>query len=78
MVAIENNGPGITDRDKDAMLEPFVLGDTARGMNRNTGFGLGLSIARAVIEAHGGILTLLDREPSGLIARAILRQPGTP
>jgi signal transduction histidine kinase len=78
IVAIEDNGPGITDRDKDAMLEPFVRGDAARGMNHNTGFGLGLSIARAVIEAHGGTLALLDREPSGLIARVMLPQPGAP
>jgi signal transduction histidine kinase len=47
-------------------------------MNHNSGFGLGLSIARAVIEAHGGTLALPDREPSGLIARVMLPQPGAP
>jgi signal transduction histidine kinase len=54
------------------MFEPFVRGDAARGMNNNDGFGLGLSIARSVIEAHSGTLTLLDREPRGLVARIIL------
>jgi signal transduction histidine kinase len=71
IIAIEDDGPGIADRDKAAMLEPFVRGDEARGMNQG-GFGLGLSIARAVIEAHGGTLTLLDRAPSGLVARVTL------
>ena len=37
-----------------------------------TGFGLGLSIARAVIEAHSGTLTLHDRDPQGLVAQVIL------
>ena len=60
-VTIEDDGPGIPGDVKAVMFEPFVRGDAARGMNDKTGFGLGLSIARAVIEAHGGTLTLLDR-----------------
>jgi signal transduction histidine kinase len=71
-IAIEDDGPGIPDASKQAMFEPFVRGDAARGMNNKTGFGLGLSIARAVIEAHQGSLTLLDRKPHGLVAQVIL------
>jgi signal transduction histidine kinase len=74
IVTIEDDGPGIADRDKAAMLEPFVRGDAARGMEQG-GFGLGLSIARAVIEAHRGSLALLDRLPTGLIARVTLPLP---
>jgi signal transduction histidine kinase len=51
------------------MLEPFVRGDDARNMDDMTGFGLGLSIARAVALAHGGKLSLHDRQPHGLIVR---------
>ncbi len=76
-VAIEDDGPGIPDASKAAMFEPFVRGNTARGMNNQTGFGLGLSIARTVIEGHNGTLTLLDREPHGLIARVTLPHAGT-
>lgn len=71
-ISIEDDGPGIPDGRKQAMLEPFVRGDDARGMNDKTGFGLGLAIARAVIEAHCGSLTLLDRQPHGLAAQVIL------
>lgn len=71
-IDVEDDGPGIVEADKSAMLAPFVRGDAARGMNAGTGFGLGLAIARAVVVAHGGTLTLLDREPHGLLARVTL------
>lgn len=75
-IAVEDDGPGIPDADKEAMFKPFVRGDAARGMNSQIGFGLGLSIARTVIEAHGGTLTLRDRMPRGLIAEIVLPQGG--
>jgi signal transduction histidine kinase len=71
-IAVEDDGPGIPEGTKEAMFKPFVRGDAARGMNSPSGFGLGLSIARAVIEAHQGTLTLIDREPHGLIAQITL------
>jgi signal transduction histidine kinase len=71
-VAIEDDGPGIADGGKEDMFEPFVRGDAARSMNNNSGFGLGLSIARAVIESHSGKLTLLDRAPRGIVAKVTL------
>jgi len=76
VIAVEDEGPGIPDGRKEAMIEPFVRGDTARGMDGRSGFGLGLSIARAVAAAHGGSLTLLDRKPKGLIARIVLPAGG--
>jgi len=65
-IDVSDNGPGIPEHDKSAMLEPFVRGDEARTMDDNSGFGLGLSIAQAVVQAHGGALSLLDNEPQGL------------
>jgi signal transduction histidine kinase len=68
-IDVEDDGPGISDERKDIMLEPFVRGDDARNMDEVTGFGLGLSIARAIVLAHGGELSLNDRPPHGLIVR---------
>jgi signal transduction histidine kinase len=72
VIAVEDEGPGIPDDAKAAMLQPFVRGEPSRHMDANTGFGLGLSIASAIITAHGGALTLHDREPRGLVVRITL------
>ncbi|MCK1655833.1 HAMP domain-containing protein [Bradyrhizobium sp. 149] len=69
VIDVEDDGPGISDARKQEMLEPFVRGDDARTMDESTGFGLGLTIARAIAVAHGGELSLHDREPHGLIVR---------
>jgi signal transduction histidine kinase len=69
VIDVEDDGPGISDARKQEMLEPFVRGDDARTMDDSTGFGLGLSIARAIALAHGGELSLHDRAPHGLIVR---------
>jgi signal transduction histidine kinase len=68
-IDVEDDGPGICDARKEVMLEPFVRGDSARNMDDAAGFGLGLSIARAIVLAHGGELSLNDRQPHGLIVR---------
>jgi signal transduction histidine kinase len=77
-IEVEDDGPGISDARKDVMLEPFVRGDDARNMDEASGFGLGLSIARSIVLAHGGELSLNDRAPHGLIVRIRLpvRQQG--
>jgi signal transduction histidine kinase len=69
VIDIVDNGPGISDTDKRHVLEPFARGDGARNMDDAAGFGLGLSIARAIASAHGGELSLHDRLPHGLIVR---------
>jgi len=68
-IEVEDDGPGISDARKEVVVEPFVRGDDARNMDEAAGFGLGLSIARAIVLAHGGELSLNDRQPHGLIVR---------
>ncbi len=69
VIEIEDDGPGIPEADRQAMLRPFVRGDAARNLNRSQGFGLGLAIARASVEGHGGTLTLARSSLGGLLVR---------
>lgn len=72
-IEVVDDGPGIPHADRDAMLDPFVRGDAARTMTPDSGFGLGLSIARAISEGHGCRLAF-DDPPGGhgLIVRLVL------
>ncbi|HWK40519.1 MAG TPA: ATP-binding protein [Croceibacterium sp.] len=64
LVRIEDDGPGIATGDIAAMMEPFARGEASR--NRETGgAGLGLTLARAIAEQHGGTLHLANRMGSG-------------
>jgi signal transduction histidine kinase len=66
-IDVEDDGPGISDAQKQNVLQPFVRGDDARNMDEAEGFGLGLSITKAIMLAHGGTLSLHDRQPHGLV-----------
>jgi signal transduction histidine kinase len=72
VIAIEDDGPGIPESELSRMMEPFARGEGSR--NRSTGgAGLGLAIARAIAEQHGGRLVLTNRTGGGL--RVELRLP---
>ena len=64
VIRIEDNGPGIPEGEIAEMMEPFTRGEASR--NRETGgAGLGLTLARAIAEQHGGTLTLANRLDDG-------------
>ncbi|MGZ3172677.1 MAG: sensor histidine kinase [Croceibacterium sp.] len=65
VIRILDDGLGIPERDLSRMMEPFTRGEGSR--NRTTGgAGLGLAIARAIAEQHGGRLVLANRPEGGL------------
>jgi signal transduction histidine kinase len=53
---VTDEGPGIAPADRPLVFEPFYRGNPTRG--REGGAGLGLSIARWIVEAHGGTISL--------------------
>jgi signal transduction histidine kinase len=66
---VENTGPVIAAGQAERLTEPFErLGRHADG----AGAGLGLSIARSVVEAHGGELRLRARPEGGLAAQVLI------
>lgn len=64
-ITVEDDGPGIPQSEREKVFEPFYRIDTARTMNVE-GVGLGLSIVRTIVHAHGGKIELLDQVPRGL------------
>ncbi|OAT30780.1 two-component system sensor histidine kinase EnvZ [Proteus myxofaciens] len=64
---VEDDGPGIPVEDRQHLFQPFVQGDQARS---STGAGLGLSIIRRIMDAHGGYVELGDSIRGGLLIRA--------
>ncbi len=71
MITVEDKGPGIPPERLEDVFEPFVRLETSR--SRETGgVGLGLAIARSIVRAHGGELTVANRSGGGLTANVSL------
>ena len=69
-VWVRDTGTGVRDEDKQLIFERFGRGNVPEG---DEGFGLGLSIVRAIAVAHGGTATVEDAVPHG--ARFVLMLP---
>lgn len=72
VITVEDDGPGIPPERLTSVFEPFIRGDDSRSTETG-GAGLGLSIARSIIAAHGGTIALENGGAGGL--RAIVRLP---
>ena len=70
-IAIADQGPGIPPEAMERIFEPFFRVEGSRG-RASGGTGLGLGIARNLARAHGGDLTLRNRDGGGLIATLTL------
>ena len=74
-IAVEDDGPGLDETEKEAVFERFFRGSDASGDYRE-GLGLGLPIARSIAEAHGGAVYFIDGEKAG--ATAVIELPKRP
>lgn len=68
-LAVIDAGPGVPEGELAAIFEPFFRSGEAREGN---GYGLGLAIARRVIEAHGGSIRAANRPEGGFMVEAFL------
>jgi two-component system OmpR family sensor kinase len=75
VLSVEDEGPGLSEEQREKAFERFYRGDPGR--SRSTGgAGLGLSIATAIVEAHGG--TISASSPGSGGARFEVRLPSSP
>jgi signal transduction histidine kinase len=74
-IQVQDHGIGIPKEDLDFVFEPFYRVDKARTPQRS-GFGLGLSLAKTIVEAHGGRITIASEPGNGTQVRIHL--PRTP
>ena len=70
IISVGDDGPGVPAEDRERLFEPFVRGKTSAHAG---GSGLGLYIAKAVIEAHKGVLSLAESDSGG--AKFVIQIP---
>jgi signal transduction histidine kinase len=73
MLAVSDDGPGISEADRERVFERFTRLDDARDRDAG-GSGLGLAISRELITRAGGRVSLTGGE-SGFTLRAEIRLP---
>lgn len=74
-ICVEDDGPGLSAAEKSQAFDRFFRGSNASGQAVE-GSGLGLPVVKSIVEAHGGTVTLEDREQGGL--RVVITLPMVP
>ena len=73
VLTVRNSGPQVPPDQVERLFEPFQrLGASRTGSGQAGGHGLGLAIARAIADAHGGQVTAAARPGGGLDVSASL------
>ena len=66
IINVIDNGLGIKDKDKDRIFEMFYIGDNIIADSRKS-LGLGLSLCKSIINAHGCEITVSNNYPKGTV-----------
>ena len=70
-VSVANDGPGMTEEEQARAFDRFFRGSNAAGRYRE-GAGLGLPVAKSIVEAHGGTIALRSGPGEGVTVSFIL------
>ncbi|MBQ9844205.1 MAG: DUF4118 domain-containing protein, partial [Oscillospiraceae bacterium] len=63
---VADDGPGIPDPEKKQIFQLFYTGSTAVADSRRS-LGLGLSLCKSIVTAHGGTISVSDNQPVGTV-----------
>ena len=66
VISIADNGAGISDEMKPRIFDMFYCGSN-RVVDSRRSLGLGLSLCKSIITAHGGTISVADNQPHGTI-----------
>lgn len=70
-IIIEDNGEGLPDKEKQQIFKPFYKGDNSRNLDAAS-TGLGMSIVKDIVRAHGGSIVINDSTLGGLKVKILL------
>lgn len=65
-ISVADNGPGIPDEQKPRIFDTFFSG-TSKIADSRRSLGLGLSLCKSIVTAHGGSISVTDNQPSGAV-----------
>jgi len=65
LLSVKDQGVGIAEKDLPYIFDRFFRGDRARTKSGSGGYGLGLSIAKKIVEAHHGVITVESKLGQG-------------
>ena len=65
-VSVSDDGPGVPDAQKPRVFDMFYSGANTVADSRRS-LGLGLSLCKSIVTAHGGTITVADNVPCGAV-----------
>jgi signal transduction histidine kinase len=70
-IVVKDNGPGIEKEDLPHLFERFYRGKSQRKISGGT--GIGLALAKLIIELHEGLISVESREGEGTVVSVTFR-----
>ena len=71
-VSVKDDGGGIPQEDLPYIFEPFYRVDRSRAKEKE-GYGLGLSLCKKIMEAHGGTIEIVNNRPRGTTVEMVFK-----